>query len=86
MRKVALESAGRSISANSSLRLTPSLRMILALRSAIVSRIAALSSWSEKKRRLRSLASTKRWTICTATSTLALSRGFLGRAGRIAVS
>ena len=40
--------------------------MILALRSVTHSRIAALSSSSEKKRRLRSRASTNRWTICTA--------------------
>src|SRR5664280_3125731 len=31
--------------------------------------------------RLRSFASTKRWTIWTATSTFALSRGFITRAG-----
>ena len=43
-RSEAALSAGRSISANSSSRLTPSLRMILALRSATISRIAALSS------------------------------------------
>lgn len=73
------------MSANSSLRLTPSLRIILVLRSATISRIAALSSLSEKKRRLRNLASTKRWTICTATSTFALSRGLRGRVGKIAV-
>src|SRR5665811_1791999 len=47
--------------------------MILALIAATQSRIAAFNSASEKKRRLRSFASTKRWTIWTATSTFALA-------------
>jgi hypothetical protein len=55
--------------------------MILALIAITQSRIAAFNSASEKKRRSRSFASTKRSTIRTATSTFALSRGFLTRAG-----
>ena len=42
-------------------------------------------SASEKKRRLRSRANIQRSTTSTPTSTLALSRGRRGRAGRIAV-
>jgi hypothetical protein len=43
--------------------------------------MAALSSASEKKVRFLSAASTQRSTICTPTSTLALSRGLRTRAG-----
>ncbi len=50
------------------------------------SRIAAFSSVNEKKRRRCSRAAIQRWTICTATATLALSRGLRGRAGTTAVS
>src|SRR5438105_4960305 len=74
-------SAGRSIVSSSSARLLPILRITLALRSLTHSRMAVLSSTSEKNRRLRSRARTKRWTIWTATSTLALSRGLRTRAG-----
>jgi hypothetical protein len=55
--------------------------MIFALSSTTHSRIAAFSSSSEKKRWLRNLASTNRSTICTATSTFALSRGLRTRVG-----
>ena len=48
-------------------------------------RMAALSSASEKKRRLRSRAKIQRSTMSTATSTLALSRGLRGRAGMMVV-
>jgi len=47
--------------------------------------IAPFSSVSEKKRWLRRRARIQRSTTCTPTSTLALSRGRRGRAGRIAV-
>ena len=46
--------------------------MILALRSATVSRIAELMEREEAA--LRSLVSTKRCTICTATSTWLVGR------------
>src|SRR5271169_2273854 len=49
-------------------------RMTLALMAVTQSRIAAFNSASEKNRRWRSFASTKRWTIWTATSTFALER------------
>ncbi|MCP1999878.1 hypothetical protein [Nitrobacter winogradskyi] len=49
------------------------------------SRIAAFDSGCEKNWRFLSLAMIQRVATCTATSTLALSRGFLGRAGTIAV-
>ena len=42
-------------------------------------------SASEKNCRLRNLAAIQRVATCTATSTLALSRGFPGRAGTMAV-
>jgi hypothetical protein len=48
--------------------------------------IARFSSGSEKKRRFLSRANIQRSTICTATSTLALSRGRRTRVGRIVVS
>src|SRR5580692_7135638 len=48
---------------------------------ATQSRTASFNSTSEKKRRLRSLPSTKRETMPTAASTLALSRGRRTRAG-----
>jgi hypothetical protein len=47
--------------------------------------MAVLSSAREKKRWLRRRARIQRWAIWTATSTLALSFGRLGRAARIAV-
>ena len=56
-------------------RLTPSRRIGRSLRSSSSSRIAALSSASEKKRRWRSRARIQRSTTWTPTSTLALSRG-----------
>ena len=48
--------------------------------------MAAFSSASEKNVRFRSLAMIQRVATCTATSTLALSRGLYGRAGTMAVS
>ena len=51
-------SAGRSIVSSSSLRLLPMRRMTLALMAVTQSRIAEFNSASEKKRRLRSRAST----------------------------
>lgn len=48
--------------------------------------MAALSPPSEKNVRLRNLARIQRSTISTPASTLALSRGFLTRAGKIATS
>jgi hypothetical protein len=55
------------------------------LRSATSSASAWFSSASEKKRRFCSRAKIQRSTTSTATSTLALSRGFLARVGKIAV-
>ena len=66
-------------------RLAPRCRDTRSLSVTRHSRIAAFSSGSEKNRRFLSLAMTQRVATCTATSTLALSRGFLGRAGTIAV-
>jgi hypothetical protein len=77
--------AGRSSSSNNARRLVPKSRVTRALSCATSSRMAVLISGSEKKRRLRSLAMIQRVVTCTATSTLTLSRGFLGRAGTTAV-
>jgi hypothetical protein len=55
--------------------------MTLLLIVATHARIAVFNSASEMKRWLRSFANTKRSTICTATSTLALSRGLMIRVG-----
>ncbi|MGY4372739.1 hypothetical protein ACVWZ3_000378 [Bradyrhizobium sp. i1.3.6] len=66
-------------------RLAPSLRIRRALSSSTRMRIATFNSASEKKRRLRSRAKIHRWTIRTAASTLALSRGLRGRAGMMVV-
>jgi len=52
---------------------------------ATSSAIAAFSSQSEKKQRLRSLATMKRVATWTATSTFALSRARYGRAGTTAI-
>ena len=59
----------------------PSVAMTLALNASSSSAIATFSSCKEKNRRLRSRAAIQRWISWTPTSTLALSRGRLGRAG-----
>src|SRR5260370_15886497 len=67
-------SAGRSRLAKRLLRLCLSGFITFALIVATQSRTASFNSTKEKKRRLRSLPSTKRETMPTAASTLALAK------------
>ena len=73
-------------SSKSARRLAPRCRDTRSLSCATSSATAAFSAVSEKKRRLRSLATMKRVATWTAASTFALSRGLCGRAGTMAVS
>src|ERR1051325_2811106 len=73
--------AGRSIVAKRWGRLRSSLRKRWWLSRSNSSLIAWFNSAKLKKRRLRSAASIQRSTKSTPASTLALSRGFLTRAG-----
>src|SRR5208283_1137508 len=68
-------SAGRSSSSNSWRRLRPQLRKARLFRSMRRPRIASLRAASEKKRRSLNRARIHLPTICTPTSTLALSLG-----------
>src|SRR5690606_25247055 len=63
----------------------PVARITRSLRSSSSSAMRSLSASSEKKVWLRSLARIQRWTTRAPASTLALSRGWAGRAGTIAV-
>jgi hypothetical protein len=56
------------------------------MRSAVSSKSLALSAPREVNVSLRMRASSQRSAICTPTSTFALSRGDLGRAGKMAVA
>src|ERR1700692_2735515 len=79
-------SAGRSISSSSLRGVTPSRRIGRSSLSRLsISAIAALTSARLWKIRWRSRPSSQRSTISTACSTLALSRGRRGLAGRMAV-
>ena len=60
-------------------------RPVEALEEVTPARTAVLSAASVKKTSCRSRATIRRSATCTATSTLALSRGLAGRAGRIVV-
>ena len=78
-------SAGLSSLSNSSRRLALYVRITRSLRSAVSSDSRALSAPKLSNLSLRMRASSQRSAICTPTSTFALSRGDLGRAGRIVV-
>jgi hypothetical protein len=79
-------SSGRSSSSNSWRRDLPYRFITRPLRSATSTAMYSLISSSEKHVMLRSLARIQRCAISTPPSTFALSRGLIGRAGKIVVA
>ena len=78
--------ASRSWASNSSRRLAPRWRERRSFNIVTQSAMAAFNSTNVKNVRFRSLATIHLVASSTAASTLALSRGFIGRAGTMAVS